>query len=116
MTNFPTLEDSAASKGPAVALGDRRDFPRYPIPNCLGVELRVLPATDVIPAQIQNLSREGVGLLTKVFIAPGESVTFPVGDDWVVAEVRHCDTSEGGYTIGGFITDIIDKREIEGTK
>jgi hypothetical protein len=114
MTNFPTLEDIETSRGSAVA--DRRDFPRYAIPNRLGVELRVLPSTEVIPAQIQDLSREGVGLVTKVFIAPGESVTFPVGDDWVVAEIRHCDAGEGGYILGGLITDIVAKAEIEGSK
>ena len=112
MTNFPTVEEIRSSKGSAVAHADRRDFPRYPIPNRLDVNLRVLPTTAVIPAQIQDLSREGVGLLTQIFIAPGESITFPVGEDWVVAEVRHCGPAEGGFAVGGFITDIIDKREI----
>jgi hypothetical protein len=116
MTNFPTLEDIEASRGSAAAPSERRDFPRYPIPNRLGVDLRVLPSTEVISGQIQDLSREGVGLVTKVFIAPGESVTFPVGDDWVVAEVRHCDAGDGGYIIGAFITDIVAKAEIEGSK
>jgi hypothetical protein len=116
MTKCPTLEDIESHRGSAVAVADRRDFPRYPIPNRLGVELRVLPSTDVIPGEIQDLSREGVGLVTQVFIAPGESVTFPVGDDWVVAEVRHCDEGEDGYVVGAFITDIVGKRQIEDSK
>jgi hypothetical protein len=86
---------------------DRRDFPRYPVPNRFAVQLRVLPATEVIQAQILDLSRDGVGLFTNVFIAPGESVTFPVGGDWVVADVRHCRPYEGGFVVGGMITDIV---------
>jgi hypothetical protein len=86
---------------------DRRVFPRYTIARKLAVELRVLPATEVIPAQIHDLSRDGIGLVTNVFIAPGESVTFPVGTDWVVADVRHCHPCEGGFVVGGVITDII---------
>jgi PilZ domain len=113
---FPTIEEIRFSKGSAVPPADRRDFPRYPIPNRLTVDLRVLPATEVITAQIQDLSREGVGLLTQVFIAPGESVTFPVGEDWVVAEVRHCEPTEGGYAIGAYITDIIDRKDLGASK
>jgi hypothetical protein len=119
MTNLQTeaagLENERQFKKRAGAdpRDDRRDFPRYPIPNRLAVELRVLPSTEIIPAQIQDLSREGVGLITDVFIAPGESITFPVGDDWVVADVRHCNPSEDGFIIGGLITDIVCKKEIE---
>lgn len=116
MTNFPAVQENGSLNGAAVAETDRRDFPRYAIPNRLSVDLRVLPATDVVPAQIQDLSREGVGLFTQVFIAPGESITFPVGEDWVVAEVRYCNTTADGYTVGGFITDIVDKNEIEASK
>lgn len=90
---------------------DRRDFPRYEIPNHFGVGLRVLPSTDVVTAQIQNLSRDGVGLVTDVFIAPGESVTFPVGNDWVVADVRYCNKCDGRFSIGAMITDIVDGSE-----
>jgi hypothetical protein len=92
-------------------VNDRRVFPRYPIPNKLVVQLRILPATDVIPARIHDLSRDGVGLMTNVFIAPGESVTFPVGSDWVVAEVRHCNPSTAGYVVGAMITDIVGETE-----
>jgi hypothetical protein len=119
MTNLQTepapLESESQLKERKAAdpRDDRRDFPRYPIPNRLAVELRVLPSTEIIPAQIQDLSREGVGLITDVFIAPGESITFPVGDDWVVADVRHCNPGEDGFVIGGLITDIVCKKEIE---
>ena len=92
---------------------DRRDFPRYTIPNRFVVQLRVLPSTEVIPAQIQDLSRDGVGLVTDVFIAPGESITFPVGGDWVVADVRHCQPCHGGFVVGGMITDIVYEPESE---
>jgi hypothetical protein len=90
---------------------DRRVFPRYPMANKLAVQLRVLPATGVIPAQVHDLSRDGIGLLTRVFIAPGESITFPVGTDWVVADVRHCRPYQEGYLVGGVITDIVYETE-----
>jgi len=116
MTNLPTgattLEDERiAGTTVGTRAEDRRDFPRYEIPNHFGVALRVLPSTDVVPAQIQNLSRDGVGLMTDVFIAPGESVTFPVGSDWVVADVRYCNQSDGRFLIGAMITDIVDGTE-----
>lgn len=127
MTNLPTgattLEDerilnTTVGNDTIVenATDDRRDFPRYQIPNQFAVALRVLPSTEVITANIQNLSRDGVGLLTDVFIAPGESITFPVGSDWVVADVRYCRTSEGRYSIGAMITDIVDGSEGNKTK
>ncbi len=107
-----TLEDERLLNTPvADTSDDRRDFPRYGIPNHFAVALRVLPSTDVVTAQIQNLSRDGVGLVTDVFIAPGESITFPVGSDWVVADVRHCNKSDGGFAIGAMITDIVDGSE-----
>jgi hypothetical protein len=90
---------------------DRRVFPRYHIPNKLAVQLRILPATDVIPGWIHDLSRDGVGLMTQVFIAPGESITFPMGADWVVAEVRHCNRGKAGYVVGALITDIVCEAE-----
>jgi PilZ domain len=90
---------------------ERRVSPRYSILNKLNVGLRVLPATDVIAARIRDLSRDGVGLTTNVFIAPGESVTFPVGSDWVVAEVRHCNPAAAGYVVGAMITDVVDETE-----
>ena len=107
-----TLEDERILNTPVGDPNDdRRDFPRYEIPNHFGVALRVLPSTDVVTAQIQNLSRDGVGLTTDVFIAPGESVTFPVGSDWIVADVRYCNQSDGRFTIGAVITDIVDGSE-----
>ena len=116
MTNLPTgattFEDERIlSAAVGTTTDDRRDFPRYQIPNHVAVALRVLPSIDVITAHIQNLSRDGVGLITDVFIAPGESITFPVGSDWVVADVRYCRTSEGKYSIGAMITDIVDGSE-----
>jgi hypothetical protein len=121
MTNQPagatTIEDEHILSTPAgtTSVGtktdDRRDFPRYDIPNHFAVGLRVLPSTEVVTAQIQDLSRDGVGLLTDVFIAPGESITFPVGSDWVVADVRYCRTCDGKYSIGAMITDIVDGRD-----
>ena len=112
MTNLQT-ETMVAERGHTFTerIEDRRVFPRYPIPNKLAVQLRILPTTDVIPASIHDLSRDGVGLMTQVFIAPGESVTFPVGSDWVVAEVRHCRPSAAGYVVGAMITEIVPETE-----
>jgi len=112
MTNLETTLEPSSVKTPLLdRKSDRRDFPRYAIPNRFVVQLRVLPATEIIRAQIQDLSRDGVGLLTNVFIAPGESVTFPVGGDWVVADVRHCRPCEEGFVVGGMITDIVYEPE-----
>ena len=127
MTNLPAgaataLEDErilstrVRTKTVGTKTEDRRDFPRYEIPNHFAVALRVLPSTDVVTAQIQDLSRDGVGLITDVFIAPGESVTFPVGNDWVVADVRYCRTRNGKYSIGAMITDIVDGSQGDRTK
>jgi hypothetical protein len=112
MTNLQT-ETMVAERGHTLAeqIEDRRVSPRYAIPNNLAVQLRILPTTAVIPARIHDLSRDGVGLMTQVFIAPGESVTFPVGSDWVVAEVRHCIPSAVGYVVGAMITDIVRETE-----
>jgi hypothetical protein len=110
-TTFSNERHAVRGQNTAENSDDRRVFPRYPIASKLAVQLRVLPATDVIPAQIHDLSREGIGLLTKSFIAPGESISFPVGTDWVVAEVRHCRTQPEGFLVGGVITDVVYENE-----
>ena len=91
---------------------DRRVFPRYPIANKLAVQLRVLPATDVISAQIHDLSREGIGLLSEDASSRlANRSASRSGTDWVVAEVRHCRTQPDGYLVGGVITDIVYETE-----
>jgi hypothetical protein len=111
MTNLEMETKSSQDERGAAAGVERRTSPRYPIPKGLPLEVRVLPSTDVVNGWLHDVSRDGVGLVTQVYIAPGESITFPIGSNWIVAEVQHCRAGANGYVLGAMISETVREEQ-----
>ena len=77
---------------------------RYP--QSKRVEIRDPAESQVIEAQVTNVSRNGVGLVSKDFIDAGVQIMFAFGDQYVYARVRHCHPVENGFVIGAAIGDM----------
>ena len=86
---------------------DRRRERRYNIPNPPRVELRIPPQSHAIAADVVNISRNGIGLISHIYIAPGLQIMFLFGDQYVFARVRHCKRLENGFAIGASIRDVV---------
>lgn len=86
---------------------DRRRERRYAIPNPPTVELRIPPRSEVIAAEVVNISKNGIGLVSRVYITPGLQIMFLFGDQYVFARVRHCKPLENDYAIGASIRDVV---------
>jgi hypothetical protein len=104
-TTFPEINFNFPGRSP-----ERRREPRYAIPRGMKLEVRLPPDRSIVEAELRDLSLNGLGLVAQDFIAPGESITFPVGLEWVVAEVRYCRPEGTGFAIGAFICDIVSQR------
>ena len=94
------------AQGTAVRPEDRRRERRYPIPS-QRVELRIPPESLVIEAHVVNVSKNGVGLVSRDYINPGLQIMFSFGDQYVFARVRHCKPVEDGFSIGASIRDVV---------
>ncbi len=86
---------------------DRRRERRYSIPHPQRVELRIPPQSNAIAADVVNISRNGIGLISRVHIAPGLQIMFLFGDQYVFARVRHCKQMENEFAIGASIRDVV---------
>jgi hypothetical protein len=90
----------------AVRPEDRRRERRYAIPN-QRVDLRIPPESQIIEAHVVNVSKNGVGLVSRDYINPGLQIMFSFGDQYVFARVRHCKPVENGFAIGASIRDVV---------
>jgi hypothetical protein len=92
--------------GPTADTDERGTEPRYSIPN-QSVDLRIPPESQIIRAQVVNVSKNGVGLISRDYINPGLQIMFSFGDQYVFARVRHCNPVEDGFAIGASIRDVV---------
>jgi hypothetical protein len=95
------------ARGTTAADSDRRGEHRYPISNPVSVQLKVPPASEIIEAQVVDVSKNGIGLVAKSHIIPGVQIVFRFGEQNVFARVRHCRPGEGGFVIGATIADVV---------
>jgi hypothetical protein len=93
-------------QGAAAREADRRKERRYAIPN-QDVAIRIPPESRVIEAQVTDVSRNGVGLLSADSIDPGVQIMFSFGDQYVYARVRHCHPVVNGFAIGAAIRQMM---------
>jgi hypothetical protein len=93
-------------QSPTADADERRRERRYSVPN-QSVEIRILPESQVIRAQVVNVSKNGVGLISPDYIEPGLQVMFLFGDQYVFARIRHCKPFEDGFSIGATIRDVV---------
>ena len=91
---------------PVVKPDERRRERRYYIPHPPSVEIRIPPQTEIIEAEVVNVSKNGIGLVSRDYITPGLQIMFTFGDQYVFARVRHCQPIENGFAIGAAIRDM----------
>ncbi len=70
------------------------------------VQLRIIPETETVCAELRNISRHGVALLTQTFAEPGSYVSFYFGGSRIYGQVRHCRFTRVGFVIGARVTDV----------
>ncbi len=87
---------------------ERRSEPRFPVVRDVTLRVWMPPDFEIVAAQVRDISRSGVGVVTQTHIPPGSSIEFRVGDFQVFAEVRHCRAGlNGGFVAGAKIIDVI---------
>lgn len=70
------------------------------------VALRIVPQTETVEAELRNLSRHGVALVSQSFAAPGSYISFYFSGARVYGHVRHCRLTRVGFILGARVTDV----------
>lgn len=86
---------------------ERRTEPRFPVVRAVTLRVWTPPNFEIVTGQVRDISRSGVGLVTRTHVAPGSEIEFRVGEFQVFAEVRHCRGAEGGFVLGARIHDVV---------
>jgi|SRR5215472_6582665 len=98
---FEVKADSRAS--------DKRRDRRYAIPRGMKLKVQASPLDDPLDAELRDISRNGVGLLSPKRMAPGASISFPFGSQRVFANVRYCRPSGSLFSIGALIREVVSE-------
>lgn len=86
---------------------DQRREPRYAIPRGMKLKVRTSPEDELVEAELRDLSRNGVGLLSPRIITPGASIRFPFGSQQIFADVRYCCPTGTGFVVGALILEVV---------
>ncbi|MEO8026671.1 MAG: PilZ domain-containing protein [Bryobacteraceae bacterium] len=107
------LERSLANKAFAAGAApdepmEKRREPRFPVVRDITVRAWTPPTFEIVPGQVRDISRSGVGMVIDAAIPAGCEIEFRVGEFQVFAEVRHCRARhEGGFLMGAKIHDVV---------
>jgi hypothetical protein len=71
------------------------------------LKVQTSPRNEVMDAELRDISRNGVGLLTWGVIPPGASISFPFGSQWIHAQVRYCSSVGTGFMVGALILEVV---------
>jgi hypothetical protein len=85
---------------------DQRRERRYAIPRGMKLRVRTSGQNELPDAEIRDISRNGVGLLSPRVMAPGASITIPFGSERIFAQVRYCYGAGGGFVVGALILKV----------
>jgi hypothetical protein len=97
-----TLEPALAPFGVKLHVRppDLRRERRHAIPRGMTLKVQTSPRNEVMDAELRDISRNGVGLLTWGVIPPGASISFPFGSQRIHAQVRYCSSVGTGFMVG----------------
>ena len=70
------------------------------------VQMRLVPETETVSAELRNISPHGVALLTQTFAQPGSYVSFYFGGARIYGQIRHCRFTRVGFVLGARVTDV----------
>jgi PilZ domain len=86
---------------------DQRREPRYAIPRGMKLRVRATGQDQLVDAELRDISRNGVGLLSPRVMVPGASISFPFGSQQIFADVRYCCPTRAGFVVGALILEVV---------
>lgn len=86
---------------------DQRGERRYAIPRGMTLKVRTSPDDELVDAELRDISRSGVGLISPRIIALGGSISFPFGSRRIFADVRYCCPTGTGFVVGALIREVV---------
>jgi hypothetical protein len=104
-----TLEPALAPCGVTLKVRppDLRRERRHAIPRGMKLKIQTSPQNELMDAELRDISRSGVGLLTWGVIPPGATISFPFGSQRICAQVRYCSSVGTGFIVGALITEVV---------
>lgn len=89
---------------------ERRRDDRWEIESPCAVRARMLPDTELIDAHLRNVSRHGAAISAVNFIPPGAYIAFQLGQENIIAQVRHCRSVAGGFLMGVAFSVVVGRQ------
>lgn len=86
---------------------DLRRERRHAIPRGMTLKVRTSPQNELVDAELRDISRNGVGLISPRLIPTGASITFPFGSQRIFAQVRYCAEDGAGFVVGALILEVV---------
>ena len=86
---------------------DQRRERRYAIPRGMKLRVRTSGQDELVDAELRDISRNGMGLLSPRVIPPGASISFPFGSQQIFADVRYCCPVRTGFVVGALIREVV---------
>jgi hypothetical protein len=86
---------------------DQRQERRYAIPRGMKLNVRTSPEDEFVEAELRDISRNGVGLISPRIIALGALISFPFGSRRIFADVRYCCPTGTGFVVGALIREVV---------
>jgi hypothetical protein len=104
-----TLEQASAPLGIELDVRppDQRGERRYAIPKGMTLKVRTSPENELVHAELRDISRSGVGLISPRIIALGALISFPFGSRRIFADVRYCCPTGTGFVVGALIREVV---------
>jgi len=90
-----------------VAPPDQRRERRYNIPKGMKLRVQTSRQSELLDAELRDISRNGVGLMSPRLISPGESISLPFGSQRIFAQVRYCCPAGAGFVVGALILEVV---------
>ena len=86
---------------------DLRRERRHAIPRGMTLKVRTSPQNELVDAELRDISRNGVGLISPRLIPTGASITFPFGSQRIFAQVRYCSPAGASFVVGALILEVV---------
>jgi len=86
---------------------DLRRERRHAIPRGMTLKVRTSPQNELVDAELRDISRNGVGLISPRLIPTGASITFPFGSQRIFAQVRYCRPTSTAFMVGALILEVV---------
>jgi hypothetical protein len=86
---------------------DQRRERRYAIPRGMKLRVRTSGQDAPVDAELRDISRNGVGLISPRILPLGASISFPFGSQQIFANVRYCCPTGTGFAVGALILEVV---------